>query len=73
MSDYLFAQPSALLGLGMMLDFAGAIPQYNRQRTGREADALAISLDWTVVASDLRAAFEQFKIEHPEVVVAAER
>lgn len=60
-TDFLFARPSALEGIGRILDFAGSYNQYNTSPTPEEADARAIRSDFEAVGRDLRAACEQFQ------------
>ncbi len=56
MTDYLFARPSFLSGVGSIVDLAGAPQLYNRWPTDAEADAWAIYSDWLAVGNDLWAA-----------------
>jgi len=70
-SDFLFAQPSYLSGLGRLLDFAGALDEYNTFPTGDEADAVALAMDWQIIAEDYRVAYQQFLERHPELAEMA--
>jgi hypothetical protein len=66
-SDYLFAEPSYLSGMARLLDFAGALNEYNSALSEEEADARALAMDWQMVAQDHWRAIEQFEREHPEL------
>lgn len=56
MTDYLFARPSILSGVGSLADIVGTPHAYNRWPTAAEADAWALFSDWVAVGNDLRAA-----------------
>ena len=58
MTDYLFARPSFLSGVGSLVDLSGAAPRYNRWPTESESDAWALYSDWVAVGRDLRAAIK---------------
>lgn len=60
-SDFLFARPSFLEGVGRIIDVAGSLNMYNVSRTGEEADARAIYEDWKALGSDMRVALEQLR------------
>lgn len=70
MTEFLFARPSILGGIAGMMDFAGALDQYNDSPTPEEADDLAIANDWAAVAGDFRAAVARFEASHPELAQA---
>jgi len=55
MSDSLFlcARPSFVEGVGRILDFGGALDQYNGSITPAQADYLALRGDWRLVGLDL--------------------
>ena len=55
-SDFLFAKPSFLAGVGRAIDIGGVFDDYNLTETPRQADARAMAADWQVVGDDLRAA-----------------
>lgn len=66
MSDYatfLFARPSFLEGIGRLVDFGGALDQYNTSLTPEQADIIAMRMDWEAVGEDLRHAIEQYEHE----------
>ena len=56
MTDYLFARPSFLSGVGSIADIAGSAHVYNSWPTPAEADAWALYSDWLAVGKDLWAA-----------------
>ncbi|MBI5711778.1 MAG: hypothetical protein HZC42_15955 [Candidatus Eisenbacteria bacterium] len=53
MSDFLFASPSFLVGVGRSLDLGGHFDGYNVSRTPEEADARALGADFLSVGRDL--------------------
>lgn len=55
-SRILFARPSFLEGVARIFDFAGTLSEYNRSRTGEEADYQALLSDWLAVGDDIREA-----------------
>jgi hypothetical protein len=69
-SDFLFAQPSFLAGIGRAFDIGGVFDDYNVSATPAQADARAIGADWQVVGKDLRdamaAADAEFGVRQPE-------
>ena len=58
MTDYLFARPSFLSGVGSIADLAGKGPVYNSWPTAAEADAWALYSDWLAVGEDLWGAID---------------
>ena len=50
---FLFARPSALEGVARLMDFIGALNEYNRSV---DPDAIAIRNDWRAVGDDIAAA-----------------
>ncbi len=62
-SDYLFVRPSLFRGLARTLDLAGSLDSYNWSGTGAEADARAMSVDWSLVGDDLATAMSQFALK----------
>lgn len=62
-SDYLFARPSFVEGVARMIDLSSSLNTYNSSRSGEEADARAISLDWRAIGHDVRVALEQVRRE----------
>lgn len=60
-SDFLFAQPSLWEGAARIFDFGDFLTEYNRSRSPEQADAIAQSMDWRAVYSDLWTAFENYR------------
>ncbi|NMA17921.1 MAG: hypothetical protein GX939_04085 [Clostridiaceae bacterium] len=48
-----------LTGAAAVLDFAGALHQYNYSASDHEADYLALKSDWDMVGEDLRYAMRR--------------
>jgi hypothetical protein len=59
-SDFLFVCPSFFRGLARTLDLVGSLDSYNWSGSGQEADARAMSADWSLVAADMNAAMKAF-------------
>ena len=62
-TDFLFAQPSLLIGIGRLLDLCGLMDDYNRSRTEQEADARSLYSDWRITGEDLLWALQTAKEE----------
>lgn len=60
-SDYLFVQPSFLNGMARTLDIFGTFTEYNKSKTGEEADARALAKDAQALREDMAAAFSYFE------------
>lgn len=56
---FLFARPSAIEGVGRLIDFGNTLCEYNRSLTPEQADAIALSTDWASVGDDMTEAFWQ--------------
>jgi hypothetical protein len=71
MTDYLFARPSFLEGMGRNFDLFGTLQQYNYAKTGAEADQMALSADWAAVYGDFWNAYDDLlcQIEAKKTVV----
>jgi len=52
MTDFLFARPSALEGIGRNIDLFGVLNYYNTSQSGREADMRARSNDIKTLKKD---------------------
>ena len=52
-STFLFGRPSPIEGAARILDFAGALNQYNTTASGHEADHRALHADWRAVGNDI--------------------
>jgi hypothetical protein len=64
-TDFLFVQPSALRGIGRILDFWGQLgQQYNFSASAAEADLIALRADWAMIARDFRNGLKD--ISRPE-------
>jgi hypothetical protein len=60
MSDFLYPRPTFVEGMARILDWGGAMTQFNRFD---QADRAAIGMDWRMVGQDLRMAIaEQLKL-----------
>ena len=57
MSDFLFARPSVLEGIGRNLDLFGTMQVYNSSDTPEQADALAFLADLAALKIDAQAAY----------------
>ena len=55
-TTFLFARPSAAEGVARILDLAGTLDHYNASRSGEEADAIAMAMDWHAVGHDIAQA-----------------
>ena len=69
-SDFLFAQPSLMSGVGRVFDLWGQFDDYNRSETPLEADAKAIASDWLIVGQDLSDAIEHDEEDESALQVA---
>lgn len=58
-TDILFPRTSMLMGAGSIFNLGGNYFEFNRSRSGREADNLALESDWGVVGDDLRRTISQ--------------
>jgi hypothetical protein len=57
MTDFLFARPSVLEGIGRNIDLFGLMNNYNYSPNGVEADIKAMMNDWYAVYEDLYRAY----------------
>lgn len=63
-SDYLFARPSFLEGVGRIIDLSNSLNAHHYSlANGAEADARAIRADWKAIGHDVRVALEQLRSE----------
>lgn len=58
-STFLFARPSASEGAARILDFANTLFAYNVSASEREADDIALRMDYQAVANDLNNAIRE--------------
>lgn len=54
-TDFLFARPSFLRGVGTVIDLRGR-KIYNESETESEADSRAILSDWYTIGEDMKGA-----------------
>ena len=57
-TDFLYAQPSFLEGVGRILDFGDVLTEFNHSQTGEIADQIAIYLDYSAVGTDIYRALQ---------------
>ena len=57
MTDFLYARPSVIEGIGRNMDFFGSMNSYNYSENGDEADKIAIANDLLAVYMDLYKAY----------------
>ena len=62
-TDFLFAQPSFLIGIARLVDICGLMDDYNHSRTEQEADARGLYSDWRITGEDLLRALQTAKQE----------
>lgn len=60
MTDFLFAKPTLISGIGAVVDLGGTMEIYNESSSPEEADFLALKNDWCAVGKDIRKAMAQF-------------
>ena len=58
MSDYLYARPSIIEGIGRNMDLFGSMNIYNYSKNEVEADKTAIASDWLAIYTDLYKAWD---------------
>ena len=56
MTDFLFATPGFLAGMGAAIDIGGTMAMFNESPSPEFADALALANDWAVVGGEMRKA-----------------
>lgn len=64
MTDFLFARPSFVEGMGRAIDLGGTLTEYNQSLDGAQADALALRMDWMTVGDDVRRAMAEFRAQY---------
>ena len=57
MTDFLFARPSTLEGIGRNIDLFGVLNKYNTSRDGNEADTKARKNDIKALKKDFQTAY----------------
>ena len=58
-TDFLLSTPSFRTGLGSVINIPGNYYQFNQSKSGKEADALALFMDWACVGEDIRVAIDK--------------
>jgi hypothetical protein len=61
MTDYLFARPSVLEGIGRNIDIFGMMNDYNYSESGEEADLMALKSDMYAIYGDLDKAYRELQ------------
>lgn len=56
MSDFLFAMPGFIAGMGAVIDLGGTMEIFNTSSSPENADILAAVNDWSAVGKDIRFA-----------------
>lgn len=62
-TDFLFANPSFVVGIGRLVDLFGASDVYNESASTQEADARGIYSDFRITGEDIAAAIQDAKAE----------
>lgn len=62
-SDFLFARPSFLKGVGSVLNIGATGNVYNSARSVAEADSKAIASDWKIIGNDMREALNGYRTQ----------
>ena len=60
-SDFLFARPSFLRGMGSVLNIGAVGKIYNYSDSIEEADMKALQSDWKIIGNDMRKALNEYK------------
>ncbi|MCL2215178.1 MAG: hypothetical protein FWC06_08230 [Treponema sp.] len=71
MTDFLFARPSVLEGIGRNMDFFGSLNSYNFSHGDDMADKLALASDFYAVYDDFYKAFYKTICQQEERKIAA--
>ncbi len=56
MTDFLFAKPTFVSGIGAVIDLGGTMIMFNESSSVEEADYLALANDWAMVGKDMHSA-----------------
>jgi len=59
MTDFLFAKPSFISGMGRAIDLGGTMTVFNQSDTPEEADARALYNDCLAAGNDMRESFKK--------------
>ena len=57
MTDFLFARPSVIEGIGRNIDFFGSLNTYNSSPNGEIADRIAQTADLCAIYNDIYTAY----------------
>lgn len=72
-TDFLFAQPSFIKGMGQVLDIGATMTTYNDSKSTQEADARAMHSDWSMIGNDIKNAMSLFGVKHAKNKTQATR
>jgi hypothetical protein len=64
----LFARPSFIEGAARVIDMGCTLTEFNRNKTGEEADQAAILSDWYSIGDDMRSAIRTYTHEQDQEV-----
>lgn len=67
MSDFLFARPSILEGIGRNIDLFGVLQAYNYSDRSEDADMLALKSDYLALCADANTAFQTLKRSYEQI------
>ena len=59
MTDFLYAMPKFVSGMGRVIDIGGTMTVFNNSDTEVETDTRAIYSDWLATGDDMRKAMEK--------------
>lgn len=65
-STFLFANPSFFEGISRLFDFGNSLSEYNRSKSGSEADYRALKNDWSAIGNDIIISMEIYEQESSE-------
>ena len=71
-SDFLYARPSFLEGMARVMDFGGALNEYNTFLSDEDADFVALWMDWSAVGQDMRDAMSMYESEGADALELAD-
>lgn len=66
-TNFLFARPSFLEGVGRLVDFGDTLTEFNRSLDDEQADYLALVADWSAVGDDIGAVISRYVSESKRV------
>ncbi len=58
-TDFLVSTPNFRTGFGSVMNVAGNYYKFNQSKNGKEADTLALFMDWACVGEDVRVATDK--------------